>query len=263
MPDPGEVRAAAEDAFRARYGNGPGRPVCVLIAALDEVESVAAVIQGIPAEIAGLVTECIVIDDGSSDGTSTAASDAGAMVCRFEENLGQGLAFQTGYRLASERRARVIATLDADGQFDPSELHRVVTPIVGDRADMVNGSRRLGRSETTDRLRGAGVVVYGALVSVLTGTRITDPSNGLRAFRPEVTDRVPLRQPQYQTSELLIGALTLGFRVMEVPATIHPRRHGQSKKGTNLRYGYRFGRVVVTTWWTLRGSAPARSRRGR
>ena len=123
---------------------------------------------------------------------------------------------------------------------------------------MVNGSRRLGRSETTDRVRGTGVVVYGALVSLLTGTRITDPSNGLRAFRPEVADRVPLRQPQYQTSELLIGALTLGFRVMEVPATIRPRAAGESKKGTNLRYGYRFGKVVVTTWWRLRRSGTAR-----
>lgn len=259
MAYPDRVRTAAEVAFQGRYGTGPGRPVCVLIAALNEVESVAAVIEAIPAEIAGLSTECIVIDDGSTDGTAQAATVAGAMVCTFSENLGQGLAFQTGYRLASARGARVIATLDGDGQFDPSELDRVVTPIVEDRADMVTGSRRLGRSETTDRLRGTGVIVYGALVSVLTRTRVTDPSNGLRAFRPEVTDRVPLRQPQYQTSELLIGALSLGFRVIEVPATIRRRTAGESKKGTNLRYGYRFGKVVVTTWWGLRVRRKARS----
>ena len=262
MSNPDRVRSAAEDAFDARYGTGPGRPVCVLIAALDEVETVAAVIAAIPLEIAGLPTECIVIDDGSTDGTADEATRAGAMVCRFEQNLGQGLAFRTGYRLASQRAAQVIATLDADGQFDPSELHRVVAPIVEDRADLVNGSRRLGRSETTDRFRSTGLVVYGALVSLLTRTRITDPSNGLRAFRPAVTDRVPLRQPQYQTSELLIGALSLGFRVMEVPVTIHPRAAGQSKKGTNIRYGYRFGKVVVTTWWRLRSSRRVRSHPG-
>jgi glycosyltransferase involved in cell wall biosynthesis len=259
MGYPDRVRANAEEAFRARYGTGPGRPVCVLIAALNEVECVADVIAAIPPEVAGLASECIVIDDGSTDGTADAATAAGAMVCRFEENLGQGLAFRTGYRLASDRRARVVATLDADGQLDPSELHRVVTPVVEDRADLVVGSRRLGQSKSPDRFRGSGVLVYGALVSLLTRTRITDPSNGLRAFRPEVTDQVSLRQSQYQTSELLIGALSLGFRIMEVPATIRPRAAGESKKGTNLRYGYRFGKVILATWWNYRRSGKGRS----
>jgi hypothetical protein len=142
--------------------------------------------------------------------------------------------------------------MDADGQFDPAELERLVGPVVEDRADMVQGSRRLGRSETTDRVRAAGVVVFAAVVSLLTGARITDPANGFRAFRPEVPARVPLRQPQYQTSELLIGALALGFRVIEAPVTVLARRAGESKKGANLRYGYRFGRAVLTTWWSFK-----------
>ena len=125
-------------------------------------------------------------------------------------------------------------------------------PIVDRRADFVNGSRRLGRTETTDPVRRAGVVVYGTLVSILTGVRITDPANGLRAFRAEVTERVPLRQTQYQTSELLIGAVAHGFKVMEAPATMYKRSAGTSKKGGNLLYGLRFGKVVLTTWWAQR-----------
>lgn len=264
MPEAEPVSAAAEAAFTAEYGPGPGSPVCVVMAALNEVDAVGDVVRSIPSEVCGLAAECLVVDDGSTDATADAARQAGALVCRLESNQGQGQALRSGYRLASARGARYIATMDADGQFDAAELDRLVAPLIEGRADMVNGSRRLGRSETTDRVRAAGVVAFGALVSVLTGTRITDPANGFRAFLPEVPERVPLRQAQYQTSELLMGALGLGYRVAEVPVTVRPRAAGQSKKGANLLYGYRFGRVIVTTWWSQRrrrSADPARPRR--
>lgn len=263
MPEPDAVSAAAEAAFAAEYGTGPGRPLGVVMAALNEAETIGDVVRSIPAEVCGLQTECLVVDDGSTDGTAEAARDAGALVCRLGVNLGQGLALRAGYRLASARGALYIATMDADGQFDAGELERLVAPLAAGRADMVNGSRRLGRSETTDRLRAAGVVAFGTLVSILTGTRITDPANGFRAFIPEVPQRVPLRQAQYQTSELLMGALGLGYRVTEVPVTVRARAAGHSKKGSNVLYGYRFGRVVLTTWWSQRRSrsaGPARPR---
>ncbi|HMC38787.1 MAG TPA: glycosyltransferase family 2 protein, partial [Acidimicrobiales bacterium] len=167
-----EVVEEAVDAFFARYGSGPGRPVCVVIAALDEVDSVADVVTAVPPRVAGYATECVVVDDGSTDGTGDAAARAGALVCRFESNQGQGVALRAAYHIAFQRRAEVIVTLDADGQFDPSEMERVVEPIVSGRADLVQGSRRLGRSESTDRWREFGVVVFGGLVSVLTRARI-------------------------------------------------------------------------------------------
>jgi glycosyltransferase involved in cell wall biosynthesis len=252
MPPPDPVTSLAEAAFGEEYGGGPGQPICVVMAALDEAGSVGEVVAGVPAQVLGLATECLVVDDGSTDGTSGVAREAGALVCRLETNRGQGVALRSGYRLASLRSARVIVTMDADGQFDPNELEGLVGPVLEDRADMVQGSRRLGRSETSDRVRASGVVLFGWLISLLTGSRITDPANGFRAFRPEVPERVPLRQPQYQTSELLIGALGLGYRVVEAPVTVRARTSGQSKKGTNLLYGLRFGRVVVTTWWNVR-----------
>ncbi|MDA8045365.1 MAG: glycosyltransferase family 2 protein [Actinomycetota bacterium] len=252
MPTPDPVVASAEATFEARHGRHVGAPICVVIAAFDEAASVAAVVSGVPPELHGLATECLVVDDGSRDATSVEAERAGALVCRFEANRGQGIALRCGYRLATARRARVIVTMDADGQFDPADMAGLVAPVIEDRADLVQGSRRLGRSETTDPVRAAGVVVFATLISRLTGTRVTDPANGFRALRPEVPERVPLRQPQYQSSELLIGALALGYRVIEAPVTVRPRAHGASKKGTNLLYGLRFGRVVIGTWLRFR-----------
>jgi glycosyltransferase involved in cell wall biosynthesis len=252
-----EVLDAARRRFAAEYEPPSRRPgVVVVIAALNEAPTVASVIAAAPAEVGGLGVETILVDDGSTDDTADRAEAAGALVCRLESNMGQGSALRLGYQLAIERGAMIIATADADGQLDLGELPRLVAPILEGRADFVNGSRRLGSAEHANALRRAGVVVFGLLVTVLTGTRITDPANGLRAFRVEVATSVPLRQPQYQTSELLIGALTRGFRVVEEPVAVHARGAGSSKKGTNLSYAWGFTRAVLAAWWSGRSARP-------
>jgi glycosyltransferase involved in cell wall biosynthesis len=238
-----------ESAFLAEYGAGPGAPLTVVIAAYDEAGAVAGVVSAVPATVCDLPTEVIVVDDGSSDRTAELARAAGALVCRFPDNRGQGRALQAGYRLARQRGAEYIVTMDADGQFDAGDLPALVGPLLRGGADFVNGSRRLGHSQSEDRVRQAGVVAFGGLVSALTGVRITDPANGFRAFRSEVPQQVPLRQAQYQTAELLIGAIARGFKVVEAPVSVLPRAAGVSKKGHNVLYGTRFARVVITTWW--------------
>jgi glycosyltransferase involved in cell wall biosynthesis len=254
-PDEARLSEEAALAFVDRYGHSDGAEVAVVIPAFNEEASVAAVVLAVPSLLCGLRTETIVVDDGSRDRTSAEASAAGAHVCNLGENIGQGAAFRLGYRLARERGARFIATADADGQFDPGELPALIGPLLRDEADFVNGSRRLGHTYTTDPIRRLGVVVFGGLISVLTGVRITDPANGLRAMRSEVTATVPLHQTQYQTSELLIGTVAHGFRVCEAPATMYRRTAGISKKGGNFMYGFRFARVVLTTWWAQRSAA--------
>lgn len=254
-PGADDVLAEAARTFEVEYGECPAAPIAVVIPALNEDQSVGAVVRSVPARMSGLDTEVLLIDDGSTDRTTQEARSAGALVCRLPVNLGQGRALRLGYRLAGKRGASVIATVDADGQFDPGEIPALVAPIVAGEADFVNGSRRLGRTEAGDPARQLGLVVFGALITMLTGTRITDPANGLRAFRAEITQEVPLRQTQYQTAELLIGTIARGFRVREVPVTVYGRAGGVSKKGGNFFYGWQFARVVLTTWWSARNVA--------
>ena len=77
-------------------------------------------------------------------------------------------------------------------------------------------------------------------------------------MRAEILGQVTLTQPQYQSSELLIGVLAKGYRVVEVPMTMRRRTEGRSKKGGNLVYGARYARVVLGTWWRERASASER-----
>ena len=243
-----DIDDAAVTHFEAEYGTPRLDPIVVVIAAYNEQDALGGVLAELPKTVDATPVSVLVVDDGSTDATAQVASAAGAHVVRPTRNRGQGAALRLGYRIAREGGAAYIATTDADGQYDPTELHSVLLPVLRDEADFVTGSRRLGREETTDNLRRAGVRFYAWLVSALTRQRITDTSFGLRAMKAEVTSTVTLAQPQYQSSELLIGALAHGFRVVEVPTTMRQRTAGESKKGNNLLYGLRYGRVVVGTW---------------
>jgi len=252
----------AVDAFLALHPPGAGAPLAVVIPAYNEEPTVANVIAEIPGEAAGLATEVIVVVDGARDATAARAAQAGALVCDVPVNRGQGAALRLGYWLARARGAQVIVTIDADGQYEPEEIGRVAEPILAGRADFVSGSRRLGNELTTDATRHVGVIVFGALISVLVRHRITDPACGLRAMRPDVTAAVVLEQPQYQASELMISAALHGFRLGEVPTTMRDRgRHATgTKKGGNFGYGVRFARAAVHTWWRDRSAARRRER---
>ncbi len=258
--DPAE-RGAAE-AFLDQHPAGAGAPLAVVIPAYNEEPTVAEVIASIPGEAAGLAAEVIVVVDGARDATAAVAARAGALVCDVPVNRGQGAALRLGYWLARARGAQVIVTIDADGQYQPDEIGRVVGPILDGRADFVSGSRRLGSELTTDATRHAGVIVFGALISLLVRQRITDPACGLRAMRSDLTAAVVLEQPQYQASELMISAALHGYRLAEVPTTMRDRgTHATgTKKGGNLGYGVRFARAAVHTWWRDRTAARKRER---
>jgi glycosyltransferase involved in cell wall biosynthesis len=246
--DPRERGAAL--AFLESYPVGAGAPLAIVIPAFNEEPTVAEVIREIPREAAGLQLEVIVVVDGAKDATAREALSAGALVCDVPVNRGQGAALKLGYWLARARGAEIICTIDADGQYEPEEIARVVQPIRDDKADFVSGSRVLGAELTTDRTRQLGVRVFGAILTVLTRHRITDPACGLRAMRSDVTAAVTLEQPQYQASELQISAALNGYRLAEVPSTMRDRgQHATgTKKGGNFGYGVRFARAAVHTW---------------
>ncbi len=260
------VDDAALKAFIDIYGERATSlpPVAIVIAAYNEAGAIGPVVEALPAEVCGLATAAIVIADGCADDTAAEAAAAGAMVCDVPVNRGQGAALRLGYRIARQGGAGYIVTTDADGQYNPDEMETVLAPVVAGEADFVTGSRRLGSQETKDVIRRTGVRFFAGTISMLTGQNISDTTFGLRAMRAEVTGTVQLEQPQYQASELLIGVITHGYKVTEVPATIHRRRVGESKKGqnplyqlhipgvNNLFYGLRFARVAYGTWWRER-----------
>jgi hypothetical protein len=234
--------------FSRRYGRPRLGPVAIVIAAYNEADSIPRVLDTLPDEVCGLRTDVVVVDDASTDGTASALSHGRAYVVSCSVNRGQGAALRLGYRVARDHGARYLITTDADGQYASSDMPAVLTPILEGRAEFVTGSRVLGHQQTRDRVRRLGVHAFAWLATILTGHRLTDTSFGLRAMRAELTAAITLNQPQYQSSELLVGVVSHGFRALEVPATMNLRSAGSTKKGNNFVYGRRYARAMTGTW---------------
>ena len=246
-------RAAAVAAALAATEPPDGPFMAIVIAALNEADSIAGVLTALPPNLCGLSVRPIVVDDGSTDDTAALASELGAIVARHPRNLGQGDALRTGFSVALELGATVIVTMDADGQHDPAELPSLVKPVIANEADYVQGSRFLGTYDDAGGARHAGIRGFTALINTLAGTEITDCTNGFRAMRASGIGRLRLVEDRFSASEIIIGVATLGLRMVEVPVRIHSRVSGESKKPGGLRYplgylGVIFRSMVRARW---------------
>lgn len=236
-----EFRAAGHpDRFRDR--------VAILIPAYNEAENVGEVLDRLPAEVCGVATSALVVDDGSRDGTDQVARAHGAAVARHVVNRGGGAALRTGYRLLSDSQAKIVVTIDADGQHLPEEMARLVQPVLDGEVAMAHGSRVLGQADKNSFSRELGIVFFNRVVSFMTRTHVTDCSNGYRAVRADVLPTLVLRQEQFHTSEFMIEAIKRGIPAKEVPVTVVSRLSGHSKKPAVVRYGMGFANAIVRTW---------------
>jgi glycosyltransferase involved in cell wall biosynthesis len=255
-PDTAAITGQARTAFAAAHPDLKLQPLVIVIAAYNEAENIGTVLDEVPLQIADVRVSLLVIDDGSTDDTTAVAERHGAMVCTLSANRGHGVALRLGYLIAREGGAQYIATLDGDGQWDPADLPDMVRLLESGDTDFVIGSRQLGQTENTEALlRNTGVRFFARVVSWLTHTQLTDTSSGLRLMRAGLTGTVTQTQPQYQTSELLIGALLRGYRVAEVPTVMRRRLSGTSRKGHNVAYGLRYARVIAETYVRERRAA--------
>ncbi len=233
-------QAGLQERFHGRIG--------ILVPAYNEAENIGYVLARIPEEVCGMPTATLVVDDGSRDRTGQVAAEHGATVARHVINRGGGAALRTGYRLMVDSGAEIVVTIDADGQHLPSEMPRLVEPVLNGGFEMAHGSRVLGHADEGHVAREMGIVFFNRLVSLITRTHVTDCSNGYRAVRAEVLPQLVLRQEQFHTSEFMIEAIKRGIPAIEVPVTVVKRLSGHSKKPAVVRYGMGFANAIVRTW---------------
>ncbi|HEX2162720.1 MAG TPA: glycosyltransferase family 2 protein [Thermoanaerobaculia bacterium] len=222
----------------------------VLIPALDEEATIGEVIAAVPRRIEGIDrVEVVVVDDGSRDRTAELARAAGATVVSHRVNLGVGAAFHTGLDAALRRGADVIATLDADGQFDPRHLPRLVAPILDGRAGMVTASRFADRSlvPAMPRAKRWGNHGMAWLVSLLIGRRYHDVSCGYRAYSREAALQLNLFGHFTYTQETFLDLTAKRIPIVEVPLAIRGERAvGESRVARNLpRYAWLTSRIIL------------------
>jgi glycosyltransferase involved in cell wall biosynthesis len=220
--------------------------IFIVIPAYNEAVTVGEVVQ----ELSILYPHVIVVDDGSSDDTSLKALSSGALLLRHVANLGQGAALQTGIEYSLLAGAQVIVTFDADGQHYASDVAKLVTPILRGEADIVLGSRFLGKAIDMHLSRWILLKSGIFLTRVLSGVTLTDVHNGLRAFSRRAAKRLHINiNRMAHASELIDQIKKSNYCYIEVPVqlryTDYTRRKGQkSLDAFRILADYILGRIA-------------------
>jgi glycosyltransferase involved in cell wall biosynthesis len=196
--------------------------------ARNEAESVAAVVGRVPATVCGRPVECVVVDDHSTDATAALAAHAGARVVTNTGPGGLGAAVRLGLADAVEHGAAVVAFADADGEYAPEELERLVAPILAGAADYVIGSRFAGDIERMLPHRRFGNRVLTLALSMLARRPISDGQSGYRALSRAAATTADIVHDYNYAQVLTLDLLRDGFRYSEVPISYSFREHGKS-----------------------------------
>jgi glycosyltransferase involved in cell wall biosynthesis len=232
-------------------GQNTPATAALIIPALNEEPVIGSTLRTVPPD---LFSAIIVADNGSTDRTAEVARTAGAVVVR-EPKRGYGSACLAALREVPAGTTAVVF-MQADGSEDPAEAVRLLAPIYSGRADLVIGSRTLGRPE-----RGAltlpqvtGNYVATVLMRWLYGHTFTD-LGPFRAIRLDVLGNLGMSEPAYGwTVEMQVRALKNGLRVEEIPVSYRKRRAGTNKISGNLVNSVRAGVGILWTVLKLRAS---------
>jgi hypothetical protein len=243
---------------RARPVSAPWRVAdrtLAIVVARDEESSVGDVIRGIPDAACGMAVDVLLVDDGSRDSTPAIGRELGARVVSHESWRGLGAALRTGIEIARNERYAAAVYLDGDGEYDPSELERVLSPVAWGRADYVLGSRFLGGRHGMSWHRTLANRITSALLGTLMETVIGDGQTGYRAFSARALAAARIRHDYNYAQVLTLSLWGAGIDPVEVPITYRRRTNGRSF----VRYPEYLARVAPAIWREWRTSRRTRS----
>ena len=215
----------------------------------NEAEKIQEVLSSIPLVYEGIDTvRLLVVDDGSTDGTPDLAHAVGATVIRHRQNKGLGEAFRSAVDFAIEHGYDLMVNMDGDGQFDSSDIARLIRPILSGKADFVTASRFLNheRIEHMPPIKQWGNRRMNSLVSRLCDQPFSDVSCGFRAYSRDTLLKINFYGRFTYTQESFISFHFQGLTMQEVPirVTYYPERKSRVA-GSILKYLKKTSGILV------------------
>jgi glycosyltransferase involved in cell wall biosynthesis len=203
--------------------------IIITIPAYNESKTIGNVIENIKEVMQKYRKKykILVVDDGSQDNTALIARKAGAVAYSHAKNYGLAEAFKTEIQKSLELGADVIVHIDADGQYLPRDIPKLLSEI--DKGyDFVLGSRFKGKIEYMPIVKKLGNIAFSKVISQITKFNISDAQTGFRAFTKKVAEEINIGSNHTYTQEQIIRAIKQKFRVTEVPVYF-AKRNGKSK----------------------------------
>ncbi len=236
--------------------------VLVIIPALNEEENIQRTVAAVSAQ--PIPCDILVVDDGSSDHTADLARQAGADVISLPFNVGIGAAVSLGLAQAERCGYTAAIRVDADGQHDPSYMQCLLSEVRSGGVDLCVGSRFYGSANgyRSSVIRRLGIHFFSALISALTGQRVTDPTSGFCAFSAPAIRLLSSYYPSdYPEPEAIVIVQRAGLIFKEVPVTMNQRVAGLSsiRYFKTLYYMIKVTLAIVFNYLRPRKTVPERS----
>jgi len=219
----------------------------IYIPAFNEEVNICNVINNLPKVLDNIDTiQHLVVDDGSVDKTAELAKSVGAHVIYHKKNQGVGAAFYSASQFALENGADILVGIDADGQFNPNEIHCLIEPILSQQADMVIGNRfTLGLPKNMPKFKYWGNLLVAKMISLICGQNFQDVSCGFRAYSREILMWLNLHGSFTYTHETIISSIYEGKSVIERPTSVRydPERKSRVAKSI-FRYAIKTSAII-------------------
>lgn len=194
-----------------------------------------------------LLSEVIVVNDGSIDNTQYEAERANVTIINLKRNMGKAAALKIGF---TNSQYRTILTIDADGSHQAPEIKEIIRNYYQNKVDMLIGSRFLNerKKRVTSPMNIVGNKISSLMLFFLFRQKITDPLSGLRIFRKEVIDLITIRSQGFEIeSEITTKALIRGFKIKEIPISTKSRIYGPSHLNS-LFDGFKIVKSIIFSY---------------
>ena len=216
--------------------------ITVGIPAYNEEKNIAKIIV----KLKKIADQIIVCNDGSTDLTSEIAENLGAIVINHTKNRGYGSGIKSILEKSKEIGSELLVTFDGDGQHRVEDIKKIIEPIEKNEIDLVIGSRFLNEEQEIPQYRKLGIKLITKITNANLKEKITDSQSGFRAYSKEVISKLKTSDMGMGVStEILIKASSLNFKIGEVPITIlydgntsthNPVSHGTSVLLSTIKY---------------------------
>lgn len=217
----------------------------IIVPAYNEEKTVGELVKRLKStKLPKIKREIIFVDDGSKDKTPQILKTNDIILIRHRKNRGKGAAVATGLKKST---GEILLIQDADLEYNPKDIPRIIKPIVDGKSEIVYGSRNLGkRTSYSSLLYYAGGLFVEAVTNLILGTKITDSITGYKAFTRRVYEKIsPLKSMGFEIeAEITAKSVKNGFKISEVPISYRARTR---KEGKKIRWHHAF--VILKTIW--------------